>query len=72
MCRLEPQFDPPTKIEDANSPVGPLQRHVAEPYLEEWKHVDWPAFNLGQESFSVCEAGSSGHGEGGAMDESAA
>ena len=70
-CRLEPQFDPPAKIEDANSPVGPLQRHVAEPYLEEWKHIDWPAFNLGQESFGVYEHGFSRHGESGATNESA-
>ncbi|EAT88524.1 hypothetical protein HBI56_127480 [Parastagonospora nodorum] len=70
--RLEPQFDPPTKIEDANSPVGPLQRHVAEPYLEEWKHVDWPSFNLGEESSGVYEHGYSGHGESGAMDYSGA
>ncbi|OAL07755.1 hypothetical protein IQ06DRAFT_372680 [Phaeosphaeriaceae sp. SRC1lsM3a] len=42
--RLNPELEPPSKAEDANSPVGPLQRHVAEPCLEEWKHFDWHNF----------------------------
>jgi hypothetical protein len=55
--RLQPCYEPPSKAEDANSPVGPLQRHVAEPYLDEWKHVDWPSFSLGADTDGVCEPG---------------
>jgi hypothetical protein len=47
--RLEPYFEPPSKAEDANSPVGPLQHHVAEPYLDEWKHLDWRTLSLGSD-----------------------
>jgi len=35
------------KAEDANSPVGPLQHHVAEPDLNAWESIDWAALNLG-------------------------
>jgi hypothetical protein len=45
-----PYFEPPSKPEDANSPVGPLQHHVSEPYLDEWKHIDWRALDLGSDT----------------------
>lgn len=45
--RLEPYFEPPSKAEDANSPVGPLQHHVAEPDFVEWENIDWAALSLG-------------------------
>jgi len=48
--RQEPYFEPPSKAEDANSPVGPLQHHVAEPDLVEWENIDWSAINLGADS----------------------
>jgi hypothetical protein len=57
--RLEPLFEPPSKAE-ADSPVGPLQRHVAEPYFEEWKHVDWPSFTLGVDANGLFEQGGGG------------
>jgi len=49
VCRLEPYFEPPSKAEDANSPVGPLQHHVAEPDFVEWENIDWAALSLGQD-----------------------
>lgn len=61
--RLEPVIEPPSKTENANSPVGPLQHHVAEPYFEEWKHVDWPSFTLGSNAngvFDHCGGGNTG------------
>lgn len=45
--RLEPYFEAPSKAEDANSPVGPLQHHVAEPDFAEWESIDWAALSLG-------------------------
>lgn len=45
--RLEPFINVPTKPEDADSPVGPLQHHVAEPDLVEWESIDWAALSLG-------------------------
>ncbi|KAF2831110.1 hypothetical protein CC86DRAFT_134980 [Ophiobolus disseminans] len=48
--RLEPYFEPPSKAEDANSPVGPLQHHVAEPDFVEWESIDWAALSLGPDT----------------------
>lgn len=48
--RLEPYFEPPSKAEDANSPVGPLQHHVAEPDFVEWENIDWAALSLGPDT----------------------
>ncbi|RYN33888.1 hypothetical protein AA0112_g5562 [Alternaria arborescens] len=45
--RLAPFFEAPSKAEDANSPVGPLQQHVAEPDLNAWESIDWAALSLG-------------------------
>ncbi|RAR04167.1 hypothetical protein DDE83_007949 [Stemphylium lycopersici] len=47
--RLAPYFDAPAKAEDANSPVGPLQHHVAEPDFNAWESIDWAAQNLGHD-----------------------
>lgn len=56
--RLEPYFEPPSKAEDTNSPVGPLQHHVAEPDLVEWENIDWAALNLGPDTpYGVYTAG---------------
>jgi hypothetical protein len=48
--RLEPYFEPPSKAEDANSPVGPLQHHVAEPDFVEWENIDWAALSYGHDA----------------------
>ncbi|CAO2657075.1 Nn.00g058780.m01.CDS01 [Neocucurbitaria sp. VM-36] len=45
--RLEPYFEAPSKAEDADSPVGPLQHHVAEPDFVEWESIDWAMLSLG-------------------------
>ncbi|KAG9188745.1 hypothetical protein G6011_07450 [Alternaria panax] len=45
--RLAPFFEAPSKAEDADSPAGPLQQHVAEPDLNAWESIDWPTLNLG-------------------------
>ncbi|KAL6702949.1 hypothetical protein ACN47E_000791 [Coniothyrium glycines] len=45
--RHTPYFEPPSKTDDANSPVGPLQHHVAEPDLAAWESIDWAALSLG-------------------------
>lgn len=47
--RLASYFDAPAKAEDANSPVGPLQHHVAEPDFNAWESIDWAAHNLGHD-----------------------
>jgi hypothetical protein len=48
--RQEPHFEPPLKAEDANSPVGPLQHHVAEPDFVEWENIDWAALSFDPET----------------------
>jgi hypothetical protein len=40
-------FEAPSKAEDANSPVGPLQHRVAEPDFNAWESIDWADLNLG-------------------------
>ncbi|KAL6159907.1 hypothetical protein ACJQWK_05765 [Exserohilum turcicum] len=47
--RLAPYFEAPFKAEDANSPIGPLQHHVAEPDLDAWESIDWAALSLGHD-----------------------
>lgn len=45
--RLEPFVNASLIPDDADSPVGPLQHHVAEPDLVEWESIDWAALSLG-------------------------
>jgi hypothetical protein len=63
--RLEPYFEPPSKAEDANSPVGPLQHHVAEPDFVEWENIDWAALSLGPDPISDVHTPGSGSNNGG-------
>lgn len=62
--RLNPQLEPSSssKAEDANSPVGPLQRHVAEPCLEEWKHFDWHSFGAPYDTNNLLDQNFGIHG----------
>ncbi|KAF1840381.1 uncharacterized protein K460DRAFT_296932 [Cucurbitaria berberidis CBS 394.84] len=54
--RLEPYFEGPSKAEDANSPVGPLQHSVAEPDFVEWESIDWAALSLGSDTLNESES----------------
>jgi len=60
--RLAPFFEAPLKAEDANSPVGPLQHHVAEPDLNAWESIDWAALNLGLDDANQGHANNPGNG----------
>lgn len=66
--RFEPYFELPSKAEDADSPVGPLQHHVAEPDFVEWESIDWSALSLGLDTPNECQIhglGSCGNGSRG-------
>ncbi|KAI4946845.1 hypothetical protein J4E91_007017 [Alternaria rosae] len=60
--RLAPFFEAPLKAEDANSPVGPLQHHVAEPDLNAWESIDWAALSLGLDDMNQGHANNLGDG----------
>ncbi|KAF1936738.1 hypothetical protein EJ02DRAFT_75539 [Clathrospora elynae] len=62
--RLAPYFEAPSKAEDANSPVGPLQHHVAEPDFVEWENIDWAALSLGHDTPNEDFTDIGGNGDG--------
>jgi hypothetical protein len=61
--RLAPYFEAPFKAEDANSPIGPLQHHVAEPDLDAWESIDWAALSLGHNRLGEEQTNAFGAGD---------
>lgn len=44
-------YEAPSKQEDANSPVGPLQHYVAKPEFDAWESVEWAALSEGHAEY---------------------
>ncbi|KAF2847836.1 hypothetical protein T440DRAFT_402675 [Plenodomus tracheiphilus IPT5] len=61
--RLKPYVELPSKLEDADSPVGPLQHHVASPDLVEWESIGWAALSLGFDETEVTDTTTGEKGE---------
>jgi len=49
--RRTPYYEVPSKAEDANSPVGPLQHHVSQPEFDAWESTDWAALSEGHAGY---------------------
>jgi len=49
--RRTPYYEAPSKEEDANSPVGPLQHHVAQPEFDAWESINWAALSGGHAEY---------------------
>ncbi|KAL7771373.1 hypothetical protein CFE70_001316 [Pyrenophora teres f. teres 0-1] len=54
-----PYYEAPSKDEDANSPVGPLQHHVAQPEFDAWESIDWAALSEGHAEYHNVAAAAS-------------
>ncbi|KAK1917038.1 hypothetical protein P3342_001620 [Pyrenophora teres f. teres] len=57
--RRTPYYEAPSKDEDANSPVGPLQHHVAQPEFDAWESIDWAALSEGHAEYHNVAAAAS-------------
>ena len=53
--RRTPYYEVPSKEEDANSPVGPLQHHVSQPEFDAWENTDWAALSEGHAEYRNAE-----------------